>query len=566
MPNSNIAGDERPRGIVPRLIALSQLAYSAHPDHMIAVSRTICALVLLLFDLTGAIDSGFRINSGDVLLLAFAGFAITTLIISFRNWYLDFTLSRTFILVDILAFAILTTSHTAMDAGSVAAMLCLLAHILFASVLRWRTGFVFLIAALLSTFWIAEVMMIELPRGAMDPAKGLRWSLFVMLESLIVIWASAHMLKLTLPRFAGNTPDPGLPLAVSAMSYAMEMARAGDAVLCWIDRDDRGCCAYDPRTLEDRRLPAKLSFGAADAFRMLELMLFDVSRRRAILSKDGKFVACAGSDIPGLALLEELGVGVGICIPVDGDEDRSWLVLTGISMLGWGHLHLAGVIRSEIRQGMAWQIASANALNSALLRLRRTVAYDLHDSVAHSLAGARFLLVALRSKIGENPEAVKEIDTIKDALDAEHLHVRSLIERLRETESQAGAQNLIEDLEAVRQALELRWQIEIELIDSDFRIQVPVWLSLEVQQIVREAVSNGVRHGKASKITIKCNRRLGSIEIEVLDNGSGFADPQTPDLPRSISERLGELGGSLNIVSNPGSTALQMNVPSSAVD
>lgn len=387
-----------------------------------------------------------------------------------------------------------------------------------------------------------------------------------MLASLIVLWTSAQMRRTILPRFAGGVPGPGLPLTASAIGYAKRAAGASDAILCWIDREDLGCYMSSAGALDDELPPTRLSFGAADAFRKLEPMVFDASRARAIVLENGRFFARSASAVPGHALLKELGADTGICIPADSDEGRSWLILTGIPLLGWGHLHLACAIRSEVAYGMTWQIASANALDSALSRLRRTVACDLHDSVAHSLAGARFLLVALRSKVSENSEVAKEIDSIKEALDAEHLHVRRLIEQLRETDSDPRVRNLIKDLDAIRPTLGSRWQVRVELVDSDFRIDVPVWLSLEVQQLVREAISNGVRHGQASSVAVKCRRRSGVIEVEVVDNGGGFATSPATVPPRSISERLGELGGSLEITSNPGSTTLRMSIPSGGMD
>lgn len=552
-------------GVFVRFSALSRLNYVAHFNHMIAISRTITAFILLLFALTDAPFSGFRRDFDDLFALTFAGFAIVTLILSFRSWYLDFTLSQTFIVVDAAAFFFLLAPHTAIAADFAVPALCLIAHIQFSSVMRWRLGTAIVIAVLLNALWIADIVVFELARASINSGQALRWSLFAMIEALIVMWASAQMRRTSLPRFAGSDPAPELPLTASAIGYAMRTAGAGDAILCWINRNDFGCYMCSAGSLEEELPPTKLSFVAAGAFKLLAPMVFDISRGRAIVLGDGKYSARAVSSVPGYALLKELGVETGVCIPADNDEEPSWLILSGIPMLGWGHLRLARAIRSEVAQGLSWQLASANTLDAALSRLRRTVACDLHDSVAHSLAGAKFLLVALRSKVSTNYEVAKEIDFIKDALDAEHLQVRKFIEQLRETNSDSRARNLIEDLEEIRPILASRWQIEVELIDSDFRIAVPVWLSLEVQQIVREAISNAVRHGQASKVAIKCQRRSGSIKIQVTDNGAGFANPHTPALPRSINDRLRQLDGSLEIVSRPGSTTLRISVPAGAV-
>ncbi|GGB98952.1 hypothetical protein GCM10011494_16770 [Novosphingobium endophyticum] len=554
------------RDIIGRLSNLSQLGYFAYSNLVIAASRTICAFVLLLFVLTEAPVTAFRFDFHDMIAMAYAGFAVLTLIMSFKSWYLDFTLSGTFIVIDIVTFVILIASRAALDASTVILALWFMAHVLAGSVLRWRSGAVLAVAVSVNIFWIADIVLFELPRGTVGEAVALRWIFFSVLVSLIVVWTSAQMLRASLPRFAGDAPRAGLPLAASAIDYAMQSTRASGAILCWIDPEDLGCHACRAEALEGEPHPEKLSFGAADAFRKMVPVLFDAARGKAIVSEDGGFVAHALADVPGYALFTELGVEAGLCIPVDGDEGRSWLILTGIPVLGWGHLRLVRAICSEIEQGMTWQTASVNALDSALFRLRRTVACDLHDSVAHSLAGARFLLGALRSRVGQDSEIGREIGTIKDALDAEHLHVRRLIEQLRETDSDPRVRNLVEDLDADRATLASRWQIAVDLLDSDFRVEVPVWLSLEVQQLVREAVSNGVRHGRASAVTVKCRRRLGTIEIEVSDNGCGFPDPENPVPPHSIGERLAQLGGSLKVLSSPGSTRLRMYIPSRAAD
>lgn len=563
---AEVVEEWRLQTIFERIGMLSQRTYAAHAGQIIGVSRVVAALVLVLFAATGsgALSLGGPLD--HALLLGFAGVAAASLIISFSNWPLDFALSDIFIGVDILVFTVLTASQTVLNADVAVALLCLLGHILFVSVLRWRSGFVFVVAVFLNTFWILDVVLYELPHGGVGRAAAARWCTLGLLETLVVLWASVHKVKAILSRFTGGAVEPGLPAAATAISYAMEMARATHASLCWIDPADRACYVLDTRRSEAEQVPVKLSFSAAEGFRHLAPMLYDAGRGRAIVSRAGDIAACTSSAVPARALLMELGVQTALCLPVDGDENRAWLILTGIPMLGWGHLHLADAICAEVTQGMAWRAAATHDLNSALFRLRRTVACDLHDSVAHSLAGAKFLLVALRSKVGDDQEITKAIDTIKDALDAEHLHVRRLIEQLRETDSDAHARNLIEDIEAVGRALAQRWQIEIELRDSDFRVQVPVWLSMEVQQIVREAISNGVRHGNASRVTMRCVRRAGMIEIEVTDNGKGFADPQAPALPRSISERLGDLGGHLAIEARSGATKLRMSIPSGVAD
>lgn len=541
---------------------LGALPYVAHANHLVPVSRTVFALVLLLFALTDAGIPAFDGDFNDKFAIIYIGFALVTLIVSFANWHLHFTFSQSFIVVDISAFFVLLATDEVLDSTFVVMALCLFTHILFSSIMRWQLQWGVIVAVILNILWTGNLLLFEMPHGRISEAGVLRWSIFVVLGSVIVIWVCAQIIRTGLPRYVGEAPGPGLPMAASTVSYAMEVAGASDAVLCWLDGEDSDCFSCTADAIDDELPPAKLSFAAADAFRKLVPMVFDMARDWAVVLEEGGAVAHAVSDLPARAILNELDATAGICFPADSSEGRNWIILTGIPTLGWGHLRLADEMRSEVAQGLARQVESSNALGQAISRLRQTLACDLHDSVAHSLAGAKFLLAALATKAGADSETGKDINSVKDALDAEYLHVRGLIEQLRQTASDADSRNLIDDIEAICPTLASRWRIEVRLVDSDFRVMLPLWLSLEVQQIVREAISNGVRHGQASKISIKCRKRAREIQIEVTDNGTGFANPQSPSVPRSISERLGQLGGALEIAAAAGSTTLKMSIPS----
>lgn len=552
-------------GVLSGLRTATQLTWVAHSNRMIAVSRLICATVLLIVATTDPRDPGFQFEFDDILALSFVILSLIALAIALRDWFVDFTVSGTLILLDVVIFLLLVIPTGIAESGMVVAPLCLMAHIVIGSVLRWRSASALAIAAFLNTAWVADIAVAELPRGTVDPGIALRWIIFAMLGSSIALWVARQMPLAALPRLRTDIPPQGLQLTTSAFSYALETSHASGAALCWIDRDELGCFARGMGTLAGVLPPTKLGFIAAAAFTELQPMLFDLPRNRAIVAVNGKLAVSRTPMVPGHELLKELGVQGGLCVPVDSIEGRSWLMLTGVPMVGWGHLQLAAAISAEIAHATNWRIASENARDAALYRLRQTVARDLHDSVAHSLAGTRFLLVALRSRVAASPEVAEEIDSIRTALDAEHLHVRRLIAQLRDTDAEMRRRDLIEDLEAILPILASRWQIEVELVDSDIRLLVPGWFSLEIQQIVREAISNGVRHGKANIARVKCVGLLGLVTLEVTDNGAGFPNPELPTPPRSISERVAELGGSLEIESCAGLTILRMSISSGSM-
>jgi signal transduction histidine kinase len=77
-----------------------------------------------------------------------------------------------------------------------------------------------------------------------------------------------------------------------------------------------------------------------------------------------------------------------------------------------------------------------------------------------------------------------------------------------------------------------------------------------VVSILREAISNSLRHSGARTITVHAQRGEGSVMLAVQDDGAGFdpaaaAGTQGHGLA-NMQARAEALGGSLKVVSAPG--------------
>ena len=66
-----------------------------------------------------------------------------------------------------------------------------------------------------------------------------------------------------------------------------------------------------------------------------------------------------------------------------------------------------------------------------------------------------------------------------------------------------------------------------------------------------EALTNAVKHGRASRVTIDAERENGSLVVRVADDGVGGADPAGYGL-RGIADRVEAQDGRLRIESAPG--------------
>jgi signal transduction histidine kinase len=124
----------------------------------------------------------------------------------------------------------------------------------------------------------------------------------------------------------------------------------------------------------------------------------------------------------------------------------------------------------------------------------------------------------------------------------------------------------------------LEWQVR----DFGRRVGIPVELSVDgnldllseqhrtcVYRSVQEALTNCVRHARASKISVAVSRLPNSLSVSVSDDGVGF-DPahRSGGLGlRGIEERVRDLDGIMTIKSGAGAgTTLTMTMPLSSSD
>jgi signal transduction histidine kinase len=87
-------------------------------------------------------------------------------------------------------------------------------------------------------------------------------------------------------------------------------------------------------------------------------------------------------------------------------------------------------------------------------------------------------------------------------------------------------------------------------------------------RIVREAVTNAIRHAHPSRIQIELFYDPDYVSVRVVDNGCGFDSATIPHDAEGhwgitiMQERAQQIGGRLNIVSAPnGGTTIEVVAP-----
>ena len=199
------------------------------------------------------------------------------------------------------------------------------------------------------------------------------------------------------------------------------------------------------------------------------------------------------------------------------------------------------------------------AAKSELARVeeRRSIARDLHDGLAQELAYIRVQANRLAAAEPDNTEVRRLEAASQRALD----EARSAIQALTRDEDEP----LHITLTAAAEEIAERGGAQLEL-NLPTEIVAPPATREALRRIVREAVTNAVRHGQARNVSVSLTNGEG-FRVAVRDDGAGF----DPDAPRSadggfglvsMRERVEALGGTLALDSTPGTgTSIEVVLP-----
>jgi signal transduction histidine kinase len=187
---------------------------------------------------------------------------------------------------------------------------------------------------------------------------------------------------------------------------------------------------------------------------------------------------------------------------------------------------------------------------------RARIARDIHDEL-----GARLTELALEGEViqTELPEGsaagarlqalCEKARGVSGAMDEVVWMVNSRRDTLRDFSnfSCKHAQRFLSPTQ-------IRCRLDIGADLPEMTLELPVRRNLLLG--VKEALTNAVKHSRATEISLRIQRRGQAIMVAVEDNGAGF-DLETADASRNglhnMIERMREVGGKGRIITSPGS-------------
>ncbi len=400
----------------------------------------------------------------------------------------------------------------------------------------------------------------------MDPGLKIRNIFMLLAVSMVILWFSRGFVqsprRLVIAEDRVGGVDPPARLLLEAVMAAFG---AQGGVLCWSRRAAGQCEATRAGVLDSGPEPdgERPEWGAPSCFTALQplALVFDLARGHAVELTDGGSWRAIQLDKLDEAMFDALAPCAGVSVPLVGVTGSGRLIVTGLRALDIFHAARLTSLAETVAAELDRADFELTARQAAELDLRTTLAHELHDGVAQSLAGACFWLASLRRKADANPALAAEVDKVRRALEGESSHVREVISMLRNEPESIRTIDLGASIDAFLPRASSTWGLRTAFAADGAPVTASPALVFELQQILREAMSNAVRHGAATRVEVRLAYEGDVLRIEIEDNGRGFAGRPPHPLPKVISERAKKLQGSVDIVSTEGQTRVTITLP-----
>lgn len=242
-----------------------------------------------------------------------------------------------------------------------------------------------------------------------------------------------------------------------------------------------------------------------------------------------------GAYLPVRDAIRAIGVFTLLVVPVGLLVDLAWGEIAGYGLLsgacGVTMLCLMGVGTANRELNQAREELARLAVTEERLRFAR----DLHDLLGHSLS-----VIALKSELAGRLIAVAPDRAADELRDVEAV-ARKALHEVREAVAGYRQPTLDEELRGGREILAATG---ISLRIERNRLELPAPVEATLAWLVREGVTNVIRHSRAQRCTVAINARDGGVAIKISDDGEGATrDGSGGSGLLGIAERISALGG-----------------------
>jgi signal transduction histidine kinase len=177
----------------------------------------------------------------------------------------------------------------------------------------------------------------------------------------------------------------------------------------------------------------------------------------------------------------------------------------------------AMALRRQVRRQLS--IIEAQLQDEAATEERRRIAREFHDTLEQDLAGVAMRLDVAAERAGD--EASRTVlESQRGFVERLRADAHDFLWDLRDPTRHDGS--LVESLAEQVNAVQSSGRVAIQFRSCGFAKNVSPFVQHHLLRIVREAVTNAARHGKAKRIDIDLEGLSDTVVVSVKDDGEGF--------------------------------------------
>ena len=194
---------------------------------------------------------------------------------------------------------------------------------------------------------------------------------------------------------------------------------------------------------------------------------------------------------------------------------------------------------------------------------RTRVAREIHDELGQALTVLKLELSWIRRKMPTKAVTRKKVNDMIVHVDETIRKVRRISEELRP--SILDELGLGPALEWQLSEFRKRTKIRTEIVSNADELRLSAETAAAVFRVVQEALTNVIRHAKATRVQMTLRLQNEMLMVSIQDNGKGM--PRKPNGLKSLGivgmqERISRIGGQFDIFSEPGEgTRLDILIP-----
>jgi signal transduction histidine kinase len=198
---------------------------------------------------------------------------------------------------------------------------------------------------------------------------------------------------------------------------------------------------------------------------------------------------------------------------------------------------------------------------------RQRIGMDLHDGIIQSIYAVGLTLEFAKADVadGQYASAETQINQAMEALNATIRDIRSYILDLRPRRFQGD--NLVNGLELLLAEFKANTLMAVTFTaQAEADAQLTPDARLALFHITQEALSNAVKHSRASGVDVRLARENGAVILSIKDNGRGMVESEVEHRMghglENMRDRAKALGGSIAIGPvESGGTEVRVAIP-----